>query len=118
LWDNCSVIVITTTEKTSHVDFFLRLFDDFFNLSGGSTTSSGTSTGGSGAGCGEGGETSGDELVELFAFEGSAELGNLTFISGGTGLSEELGDISNGRGCISSENEEGVGSNVSHFRFL
>jgi hypothetical protein len=118
LWDDCSVIVITTSEKTSHVNFFLRLFSNFFNLSGGSTTSSGTSTGGSGAGCGERGETSGDEFVELFAFEGSAEFGNLTFVSGGTGLSEELGDISSGRGIISSENEEGVGSNVSHFRFL
>jgi hypothetical protein len=87
LLDNRSVTIIISTEKTSHVDFFLWLGLFLNNLSSGSSRGgSGGTT--SGSGSREGGESSGDELMELFAFEGSADLGNLTFIGRGTSLLE------------------------------
>ena len=74
----CSVIVITTTEEASHVDFFLGLFLLLFGLSGGGGTSSGS------------GSTSGGSTSSGSSRDGGEELGD---ILSGEGLGEETGPV-------------------------
>ena len=91
----CSVIIITTTEEASHVDFFLGLFL-LFGLSGGGTTGSGTTGSGSTSGGSTSSGSSGDgdeELSDILSSEGLGEKSGPVRLNGVSGSLDHLVEL-------------------------
>ena len=87
----CSVIIITTTEEASHVDFFLGLFFLLFGLSGGGTTGSGSTSGGSTS---SGSSGDGDEeLSDILSSEGLGEKSGPVRLNGVSGSLDHLVEL-------------------------
>ena len=87
-----SVIIITTTEEASHVDFFLGLFLLLFGLSGGSTTGSGGTSSGGSTSSGSSGD-GGEELGDILSFEGLSEKSGPVRLNGVSGSLDNLVEL-------------------------
>ena len=88
----CSVVIITSTEETSHVNFFLGLFLlGLFGLSSGTTGSGGSTSGGS-TSSGSSGD-GGKELSDILSSEGLGEKSGPVRLNGVSGSLDDLVEL-------------------------
>ena len=112
-------VLLFITEHATHVDFLLGLFFNRFFLSGGgrgSTTSSGGSSGSTGRA--DFSEALSNDFMEALSLELGSKVIDLLLIGSNAGLLEESSDLIGFGNGSSSKDEQSVGSNVFHFRFL